>query len=147
MSATVDIVTSRKEGVLTIPFSSVVVRAYDLDSLNRARERAAAGGSMVETVQAAESDGPNVDGDTTDRDKAREESKGVFVIRNGVARFAKIETGIADQRSIQVTEGLSLEDTVVAGPYRILRNIQDGQAVEVTMVSEHEQQTSSNNEE
>ena len=147
MSATVDIVTSRKEGVMTIPFSSVVVRAYDLDSLSQAREQSAAGSSMVEEVQAAETEGAGQDGDTTGGDKVREEHKGVFLIREGVAQFVKIETGIADQRSIEVTEGLSQEDTVVAGPYRILRNIQDGQTVKVNMISENEQHASRSNEE
>ena len=140
MSATVDITTAKKDQVLTVPFSAVVVRAYDLDSLDQARATGTGSSGVVEEVQAAETN-DNAQSDTTAPKKAREEYKGVFVVREGVARFVKIETGIADQRNIEVVKGLEPGDTVVAGPYRVLRNIQDGETVEITMQQEsHEEQ-------
>jgi HlyD family secretion protein len=53
----------------------------------------------------------------------------VFVIRDGVARFAKISTGISGRKDIEVTEGLQKNDSVVSGPYSILRTLKDGDEV------------------
>lgn len=127
MSATVDITSNTRHGVLSVPFSSVVMRTYDMDSLEAARS-----GEVTEDdaggVHAAESTGTEI---ISDREEP-EELKGVFVIREGVVRFVKITTGIADQKHIEVTSGLTAEDSVVSGPYRILRTIKDGEAIKVT---------------
>ncbi|MEW5993349.1 MAG: efflux RND transporter periplasmic adaptor subunit [Candidatus Zixiibacteriota bacterium] len=139
MSATVDITTANREDVLSVPYSAVVMRSFDLDSLRRTREREASGEDNPETggVHAAEND----DEDTTRSgdDVEREDVKGVYVIKEGVVRFVEIETGIADQKNIEITSGLNERDTVVTGPYRVLRTIKDGDAV---TVQKHEQRPS-----
>lgn len=139
MSATVDITTARQDQVTAVPFTAVVVRSYDMDSLLAARNNPPGSGSVVEEVQAAENDGKEEDEkehDTASGEPTREEHKGVFVIRDGKVQFVKIETGIADQRNIQVVKGVEPGDTVVSGPYRVLRNIQDGQVVNATITKE-----------
>jgi len=133
MSATVDITTNRRKDVMTIPFASVVMRSFDVDSLEQAREgkdEMDEEESNPSEVHAAE----NGDEDTeSDEDEnKREEIKGVFVIRDGKAEFVQIETGIADQKFIEVESGLTTADTVISGPYRILRTIKEGEEVEVT---------------
>ncbi len=40
-------------------------------------------------------------------------------------------TGIADQKQIEVTSGLQVGDSVISGPYRVLRTIKDGDFVKV----------------
>ncbi len=133
MSATVDITTARRENTLTIPYSAVVMRAIDLDSLERARSDTVedTGSLVVGEVQAAEP-GDNDDDENTvlDEEVQREEIKGVFVIRDGIARFVQIETGIADQKRIEVKSGLQKGDQVISGPYRVLRTVKDGDEVE-----------------
>jgi HlyD family secretion protein len=149
MSATVDITTASREDALAVPFAAVVMRAIDLDSLEAAR---ASEGDPDEgpasTLQAAETvadttlaadtadtagtaDSADSAGEKSADEVEREELKGVFVIREGKARFIRIETGIADQKNIEVTSGLESGDSVVSGPYRVLRNIKDGDLVEV----------------
>ena len=108
-----------------------------LDSLERARanDTVQSGSSGVSEVQAAE----NTEEDSlTEEDTLpssdeieREELKGVFVIRDGTARFVEIKTGIADQKNIEVTSGLAKGDSVISGPYRVLRNVKDGDAVKI----------------
>ncbi len=125
MSATVDITTEEELGTLTVPFSAVVVRAYDLDSLLAARA-----GSTAENgaVQAAE-----VDEDTVAREKDNdepEELKGVFLVREGKALFAEVKTGIADHKNIQIIGGVNEGDSVIVGPYRLLRSIKDNADIE-----------------
>lgn len=131
MSATVDITTAHRDDALSIPYSAVVMRSFDLDSLERARanDTAESGSSGVSEVQAAQ----NTEKDSlqSSDEVEREELKGVFVINDGKAQFVQIETGIADQKNIEVTSGLAKGDSVVSGPYRVLRNIKDGDAVKI----------------
>jgi HlyD family secretion protein len=131
MSATVDITTASRDDALSIPYSAVVMRSFDLDSLERAqaKDTIQSGSSGVSEVQAAE----NTVEDTVPSldDIEREELKGVFVIKDGTAQFVEIKTGIADQKNIEVTSGLESGDSVVSGPYRVLRNIKDGDAVKI----------------
>jgi len=132
MSATVDITTASRENVLSIPYSAVVMRTFDLDSLERARnqEAMAESSGVVSEVHAAEADSLSLAADSSDDDDERTELKGVFVMRDGKARFERITTGIADQKRIEVTSGLNEGDSVIAGPYRVLRTVADDDEVE-----------------
>jgi len=132
MSATVDMTTAEETGVLAVPFASIVMRTYDLDSLIAAREAKDSGSSDAKAVHAAETvDEESSQEKKPGEDTEREELKGVFVVRDGVARFVKVETGVADQKNIMITSGIEVGDTVISGPYRVLRTIKDGDAVEV----------------
>lgn len=126
MSATVDITTARRDEVASVPFSAIVMRSLDLDSLERARSSETPAGESVNVVHAAEN-GDSVIAEA--EAKERKELKGVFVIREGKARFVPVETGIADQKHIEVTSGLQPGDSVISGPYRVLRTVQDGNPV------------------
>jgi HlyD family secretion protein len=144
MSATVDVTVAQKDDVLSIPFSSVVMRTYDLDSLERARAEQETGPGDSGGVQAAETDSAaeeseeEVEESGADEDKEPEELKGVFVIRDGTARFVQVETGIADQKHIEVISGVTDADTVLSGPYRLLRTIKDSDPVKVIPEEETE---------
>jgi HlyD family secretion protein len=128
MSATVDITTAEREDILAVPFASVVVRNYDLDSLEIARQ-----GKSAETtgneILAAENDSTKSDSTGKKKDEEREDIRGVFIVRDGVARFTKISTGISGRKDIEVTEGLQQDDSVVSGPYSVLRTLKDGDEV------------------
>jgi len=139
MSATVDITTAKREDAMAVPFSAVVVRAYDLDSLDAARRAEESGGSGVPEVQAAEGSEEDIDTSSKDEDEENEDLKGVFVIRDDIARFVPIETGIADQKSVEITTGIEEGDTVISGPYRILRNVRDGDPVEIIQEKDSEE--------
>ena len=131
MSATVDITTEVSPDAMTIPYSAVVMRAYDLDSLEREWARNESGGTAgIPEVQAAEE--TLVDSTkNTDNSEERKEIKGVFIVKDDQARFVPIETGIADKRNIEVLKGITDGDSVITGPYRVLRSIKDGEEVKV----------------
>ncbi|MDH3891541.1 MAG: efflux RND transporter periplasmic adaptor subunit [candidate division Zixibacteria bacterium] len=142
MSATVDITSASRERTLTIPYSAVVMRSFDLDSLERARNDTLEDSESlgVSEVHAAEPDEiDNADTSESDEEVEREELKGVFAVRDGVVRFIEITTGIADQKRIEVLTGLQEGDQVVSGPYRVLRTIKDGDAVEEQGKSDNDQ--------
>ncbi len=55
----------------------------------------------------------------------------VFVVEAGVARQRKVTPGVKDGSWVEITEGLSGGEEIVAGPERVLGALKDGQAVEV----------------
>jgi HlyD family secretion protein len=42
----------------------------------------------------------------------------VFVLKDGMAKLQEVKTGIQDNTSIQILEGLKEGDEVISGPYR-----------------------------
>ncbi|HOP07024.1 MAG TPA: efflux RND transporter periplasmic adaptor subunit [candidate division Zixibacteria bacterium] len=137
MSATVDITTATGENVLAVSYSAVVMRNYDMDSLQKAHEQDPLSKETSDNaVHAAEIETQDDSTNHGKGDETRKEVKGVFVVCNNQAKFVPIETGIADKRRIQILHGLTESDTVVTGPYRILRTIKDGDEVKVTRVGE-----------
>ncbi len=53
----------------------------------------------------------------------------VFVDQGGIARARPIETGLSDERRIEVKSGLDPNDRVITGPFRALDELKDGSAV------------------
>jgi HlyD family secretion protein len=62
----------------------------------------------------------------------KKELQGVFLVsKDGKAVFRPVETGITGQTDIEVKKGLSKDDEIVTGSYKILRNLKDGDAIKV----------------
>ena len=59
------------------------------------------------------------------------EMEGVFVVTDGKAVFREIKTGIADQQSIEVITGLTKDEEIITGSFRMLRELKDGDPVKV----------------
>lgn len=79
-------------------------------------------------------------------DREEEEVQAVFVIENGKAYQRTVETGLSDETHIELTSGVKAGDVVVTGPYRILRDLRDGQAVALSKTSEAEDRRMSKDE-
>lgn len=129
MSATVDIVTSLRDKALCVPYSAIVMRSLDEDSLKVTGNDSSSGG-LVETAHAATTDV----GDTTTmkgNEKKKKDVKGVFAIKEGKVEFIPVETGIADQKNIEIISGLEEGSQVVVGPFRTLRTLKNGDDVKV----------------
>jgi HlyD family secretion protein len=65
-----------------------------------------------------------------------DEVKVVFVIEDGKARQLPVETGISDETHVELRSGVRLGQTVVTGPYRTLRDLEDGDAVTLDKAGE-----------
>jgi HlyD family secretion protein len=63
--------------------------------------------------------------------KKKIEKEGVFTIKNGVALFHPVKTGITGSTDIEILEGVTTEDEIVSGPYQVLRTIQDNAKVKI----------------
>jgi HlyD family secretion protein len=57
------------------------------------------------------------------------EMEGVFVYDNGVARLLPVKTGVTGEDYIQITGGLQEGQQVISGPFEVLRELDEGEAV------------------
>lgn len=111
MTATVDIITKRKEKVIGVPISAVVMKADTL------------GTNKVE-VKPEDSDEDEV---VKTLDKKLE---CVFVKVGEKAKIRVIKTGIQDDSNIEVMEGLKPGDVVIIGPYTtVTKDLNSGDAI------------------
>jgi HlyD family secretion protein len=109
MSVRAEIRTARHEDTLVVPIQAVLER------------RPQEGGRREGT-----------DG------REEEEVKVVFVIENGQAVQRRVETGLSDETHVELTSGAKAGERVVTGPYRALRDLENGDAVTVSKTSEAE---------
>jgi HlyD family secretion protein len=127
MSATADIQTRTVAGAVTVPIQSVTVRdAAGLSSEQLEQRKARL---------AKEKSGNDLEV-TAERDQARRDREQlvrvVFIKTGDTVRLQRVETGIADNTSIEVTQGVKAGDEVVAGSYAaISRKLKDGSRVTI----------------
>lgn len=111
MTATVDIITERKEKVLGVPISSVVVK------------------SDTTAVQKPKEDDKNT-AQTSVMPKSDKKFECVFVKVGDKAKIRIIKTGIQDDTNIEVTQGLKKGDVVIIGPYNtVTKDLNSGDKV------------------
>jgi HlyD family secretion protein len=61
--------------------------------------------------------------------KRDREITGMFVVKDGVAKFVPVRTGLASETMIEVFGDLKAGDLVVSGPYKTLRELKPDQKV------------------
>lgn len=132
LSATADLVTATRDNALSIPIIALTVRELSPDS-------AAAGGA----VEAASLEAATRESDDEQAEDAPVEVEGAYVVREGVASFVPVEVGIAGQEYFEVLSGLAVGDTVVSGPYQIVRALEDGRRIRPSDPDEGEGEESS----
>ena len=98
-SVTADIVTGKREGATAIPIQALVVR--DVPT----KEKKPVAGSRPETEE------------------------GVYVVKDGKLAFDKVETGIAGELMIEVQKGPAVGQEIVTGPFKVLRQVKEGDKV------------------
>ena len=70
------------------------------------------------------------DEDAEDEEDAGEDQPYVFLVENGKAVRRDVNTGISSDSDQEILDGLEEGDTVVSGPFRVLRHLNDGDPVE-----------------
>jgi HlyD family secretion protein len=65
-----------------------------------------------------------------------EEANVVYVVENGKAVQRKVETGISDETRVELLAGVKQGEQVITGPYRSLRDLEQGEAVKATTPDE-----------
>ncbi len=102
-SVTADILTGRKEGATAIPIQALVVR------------------------DVPKKDGkPGASTSATGRPQTEE---GVYLVKNQKLAFEKVETGLAGELMIEVKNGPKVGEEIVTGPFKVLRQVKEGDKV------------------
>lgn len=114
LSATADIVTATRNQVLSVPIISVTVRGEDGMKFDATAEETAPGAPDQMATE-----------DT-------EEVEGVFVMQNDTVSFVPVRLGIVGDQHFEVIDGLEGGETVVAGPYQVIRDLEQGASVRTT---------------
>jgi len=124
MSATVEIKTETRRGVISVPIQAVTTRAIDGTSKKEA--------DVLET----ESDAAKAK-DEKVMPKDPEQFEVVFVNRKGFARQVKVKTGIQDNTNIEIIEGLDPEDEIIVAPYGLIsKTLKDSTLIEVVKIDD-----------
>jgi HlyD family secretion protein len=110
LSCTARIITDTRDKALSIPIIALTVREHEKVP-NESEGEAA---PPVDTLRA--------------RFK-KKEAEGVFVVRNGIATFRPVKTGVAGEEYFEVIDGLREGETIVAGTYQAIRDLKDGAKV------------------
>ena len=115
MTATVDIITNKKENIIGIPISSIVIKT-DTSSTKSKK-------IVKETISSN-----------------TEKFECVFVKIGDVAKLRVITTGIQDDSNIEITSGLNEDDEVITGPYNTVTKIlKSGDKVESKVADKKEE--------
>lgn len=102
MTSQVSIVTSTAPNTVAVPIQTVVERV------------------------------PGASGEPGEEDEDKPKKKYVFLAKDGKAKQVEVTTGISDATHVAVLSGVKAGDPLITGPFRTLRKLKDGAAVEVT---------------
>ncbi len=120
LSATAEIIVETRDDVLAVPIIALTVR--DAADLEESSEEDGEGDS------GASSDAPP----TEDQTEGPADVEGVFLVLDGAVTFTAVEVGIAGAEYFEVLSGLAAGDTVVAGPYQRIRQLQNGDRIRLS---------------
>src|SRR5712692_2847291 len=67
-----------------------------------------------------------------------QEEEGVFLHQNGTAKFVPVKTGLSGDSSIEIVNGLRPGQQIITGPFKALRDINDGSKVKEQKEKEKE---------
>ncbi len=122
MTASVDILTNRKDNVLSVPLASVTTRADDEGNK----------GEKSDGGDASKNSG-NESNDANKSVKKKEDKTVIFLNDKGVAKMVEVKTGISDYDNIEITSGISDSSVVVTGPFLVVsKRIKNGDKIRAT---------------
>lgn len=130
MTASVEIITNKKDNVLSVPLAAVTTRNPD------------------EKKNVGEQQGGNDDEKrtvTTDKDKApvkKEDKVVVFINEKGTAKMMEVKTGISDYDNIEILTGISDSVEVITGPFLVVsKRLKNGDKVKLAKKEEKKDKT------
>jgi HlyD family secretion protein len=140
MTAKARIEAARADDAVTVPIQAVLLKSkveVEKELADRGR-KAAKRGAKKESEEPAQPVEPATNtepaaaasvaesGATTGKDGKLEV---VYKVVDGKAVLTKVKSGLSDETTVAVLEGLAEGDQVVTGPYRTVKKLKDGQPV------------------
>src|SRR5690606_16653501 len=114
MTASVEIITTRKENALSVPLAAVTTRAPE---------------GSAPPVEEGENR-PRAENTRQQPARKQEDKVVVFVNDNGTAKMVEVETGISDYDNIEIVSGVSDSTQVITGPFLVVsKRLKDGDKI------------------
>jgi HlyD family secretion protein len=130
LSTTAKITTATRQDAVAIPIQALAVRMRrDLEESEK--EGKGKGKESQGKVQAAATQSTPASSSSKEKDKGKEEIQGVFVLKNGLAVFTPVETGIMGTTDMEVLSGVKPGDEIVTGSFSVLRTLKNNTKVKV----------------
>jgi HlyD family secretion protein len=152
MTADAEIETATHAEALKVPIQAIVVREKktvdkwmakrDEEKKGKKKDKGKKQGEEKEDEKKDEDategiepepESPSASSDSalTAEDDAGEEEEiaGVFIVEEEKAEFVPVKTGIMSETDVEILKGLSKDDRVITGPFRVLRDLKDGQRI------------------
>lgn len=105
MTATVDIITNKKQNIIGVPISAIVIKSDTSTNAKNEKRGSLASNQRFETV---------------------------YVKKGEEAKLQVVKTGIQDDANIEITSGLEVGEEVITGPYStVTKSLKPGDKVEV----------------
>lgn len=112
MTAALDIITQRKQNIITVPIQAV-------------------------TTRRDTSTNPQPKFKTTSESSTNKDYEVVFLAQNGKAQLQVVKTGIQDDENIEIKQGLQEGQTIISGPYSaVSKTLDNGDAISTKDSSE-----------
>jgi len=109
MTASVDIITNTKRGVIGVPISAVTVRS-DTTTTDKKHKKL----------------------DKKDTENSNQKFEIVFINNNGEALLKVVETGVQDDNNIEILKGIKESDEIITGPYNLVtKKLQSGDKINI----------------
>lgn len=121
MTASVDIITTRKENVLSVPLAAVTTRNPDDKN-----------GSKEENKEGPQNKNNNNNNQNTAQKPAKkaDDKIVIFINEKGTAKMVEVKTGISDYDNIEILSGISDSTEVVTGPFLVVsKRLKDGEKI------------------
>ncbi|MFD2936944.1 efflux RND transporter periplasmic adaptor subunit [Spirosoma flavum] len=117
MTASVEVITDRKSGVMTVPIAAVTTRGAD--------------STAIDTEEIKDRPSGTVDEKPVDQSEKKDKPKEiVFVNVGGKATQREVKTGISDFENIEIISGLKLNEQIVSGPFiAVSKKLKNGELV------------------
>lgn len=116
MTATVDVITKKRENIVTAPISAIVVKTDTSSTKNKAPKKE----SSIE----------------------KEKFECVFVKSGDEAKLRVVTTGIQDDSNIEILTGLEEGEEIITGPYTLVtKSLKTGDKIEIEDENDEEKDT------
>ncbi|MGC4022349.1 MAG: efflux RND transporter periplasmic adaptor subunit [Cyclobacteriaceae bacterium] len=118
MTASVEIITSKKDNVLSVPLAAVTTRNPDEKK------------PKVEQSNNDDDDKRTVTNASTKTPEKKEDKVVLFVNDKGKAKMIEVKTGISDYDNIEIISGITDSVEVVTGPFLVVsKRLKDGDKI------------------
>jgi HlyD family secretion protein len=120
LSCTAKVTTATRPNATSIPIQALTIRTRrELEQAQDTKGKAMAATRPVSELTPQE------------QQRLKEEVQGAFVIRNGIAVFVPVESGILGETNVEVLKGLEPSDEIVTGSYQVLRTLKSNTKVRI----------------